>query len=41
MINHPSFPTIVYQVDFIFTKGYVRAATIGNATKNSEMIGVL
>jgi hypothetical protein len=39
--NHPSLPTIVYQVDSIFTKDYVKAAITGNAMKVSEMNGVL
>jgi hypothetical protein len=40
MINHPDRPITVYQVTSIFTKDYVKAATIGNAVKGFEVTGV-
>jgi hypothetical protein len=40
MINQPDRPITVYQVASIFTKAYVKAATIVNAMKCVEVIAV-
>jgi hypothetical protein len=40
MINHPGRHIKVYQVASIFTKAYVKAATIGNAVTGFEVTGV-